>query len=110
VRHPLGHGTAPEADALARFRAALSATGLGHCRERLFETVEAVRAATAPEPQARLSLTAGFNRGWASVSAGLSDGQVPTARLARLPAAGASGVAAGASATPTMLPTGMPAC
>ena len=53
----------PEADALARFRAALYATGLGRRKDSLFETLDAVLTATGPETLARLSLAPGFRRG-----------------------------------------------
>ena len=50
----------PEADALGRFRATRYATGLGHRNDRLFETLDAVRTATAPGTLARLRLAPGF--------------------------------------------------
>jgi len=68
----------PEADTLAHFRAALYATGLGHRKDSLFETIDAVLTATSPETLARLSLASGFRRGWASVPDGLASGQVHT--------------------------------
>src|SRR5262245_43000304 len=67
----------PETD-LARFRAALYATGLGHRKDSLFETLDAMLTATSPETLARLSLAPGFRRRWASVPDALSDGQVHT--------------------------------
>jgi hypothetical protein len=66
----------PEADALARFRAALYATGLGHRKDSLFETLDAVLTAAGPETLARLSLAPGFRRGWASLPDALAAGQV----------------------------------
>lgn len=63
---------------LARFRAALYATGLGRRKESLFETIDAVLTAMGPETLARLSLAPGFRRGWASVADALGDGQVHT--------------------------------
>src|SRR5262245_39422078 len=66
----------PPEPALARFRAALYATGLGHRTESRFATLDAVRTATSPETLARLSLAPGFRRGWASVPDGLASGQL----------------------------------
>src|SRR4029453_4676517 len=66
----------PEADALGRFRATLYATGLGHRKDSLFETLDAVLTATAPGTLARLSLAPGFRRGWASVPDALAAGTV----------------------------------
>jgi hypothetical protein len=68
----------PEADALARFRAALYATGLGRRKDSLFETIDAVLTAAGPETLARVSLAPGFRRGWASVPDALAAGQVHT--------------------------------
>ena len=65
----------PDADTdLARFRAALYATGLGQRKDSLFETIDAVLTAPGPETLARLSLAPGFHRGWASVPDGLASG------------------------------------
>jgi hypothetical protein len=61
---------------LARFRAALYATGLGHRKDSLFETIDAVLTAAGPAPLVRLSLMPGFRRGWASVPDALASGQV----------------------------------
>ena len=69
----------PDADTdLTRFRAALYATGLGHRKDSLFETIDAVLTATGPETLARLSLASGFRRGWASVPDALAAGEVQT--------------------------------
>src|SRR5574341_456075 len=61
---------------LARLRATLYATGLGHRKDSLFETLDAVLTADGPATLARLSLAPGFHRGWASVPDGLAAGQV----------------------------------
>src|SRR5262245_18766048 len=66
----------PEADALGRFRATRYATRLGHRKDRLFETLDAVLTATAPGTLARLSLAPGFRRSWASVPDALAAGTV----------------------------------
>ena len=66
----------PDGDALTRFRAALYTTGLGHRKDSLFETTDAVLTAAGPETLARLSLAPGCRRGWASVADGLASGQV----------------------------------
>ena len=66
----------PETDALTRFRAALYATGLGHRKDSLFETIDAVLTAPGAETLARLSLAPGLRRGWASVPDALASGQV----------------------------------
>jgi hypothetical protein len=65
----------PETD-LARFRAALYATGLGHRKDSLCDLLDAVLTATAPETLARLTLAPGFRRGWASASDALADGRL----------------------------------
>jgi len=66
----------PEADALARFRAALYATGLGRRKDSLFETLDAVLTGGGPRTLARLSLAPAFRRGWASVPDALAAGEV----------------------------------
>jgi hypothetical protein len=63
---------------LAQFRATLYATGLGHRKDSLFETIDAVLTGTGPETLVRLSLAPGFRRGWASVPDALASGQVRT--------------------------------
>lgn len=67
----------PEASTdLARFRAALYATGLGQRKDSLFETIDALLTAAGPETLARLSLSPQFRRGWASVPDGLASGRL----------------------------------
>ncbi len=74
----------PDTDALTRFRAALSATGLGRRKDSLFETLDAVLTAAGPETLARLSLAPGFRRGWASVADALAEGHVDLSAVRQL--------------------------
>jgi hypothetical protein len=66
----------PEDTDLARFRAALYATGLGQRKDSLFDLVDAVLTADGPATLARMSLASGFRRRWPSVSDALDAGEL----------------------------------